>query len=76
MSLDLETRVTNRKQELIAELIEHKKNSSRIGAAESIDRIKGRLQDWKAIAAEGKLGTMILTGATTEAVRLVAEAVL
>ena len=42
----------------------------------SPDRIKGRLQDWKAIAAEGRLGTMILTGATTEAVRLVAEAVL
>ncbi len=40
------------------------------------DRIRGRLQDWKAVAGEGRLGTMILTGATAESVRLVAEAVL
>jgi hypothetical protein len=53
MSLDLETRVTNRKQELIAELIEHKKNSSRIGAAESIDRIKGRLSELANIVKAG-----------------------
>ena len=40
------------------------------------DRIRGRLQDWKAVSKENKVGTMILTGATTEALRVVAEAVL
>jgi F420-dependent oxidoreductase-like protein len=40
------------------------------------DRIRGRLADWKAVADDGRLGTMILTGATMEAARLVAEAVL
>jgi F420-dependent oxidoreductase-like protein len=40
------------------------------------DRIKGRLQDWKAIAREGKVGTVVLTGATIEALRVAAEAVL
>jgi F420-dependent oxidoreductase-like protein len=40
------------------------------------DRIRGRLQDWKAVAKEGKVGTLVLTGATTEALRVAAEAVL
>ena len=40
------------------------------------DRIKGRLQDWKAISRDGRVGTMVLTGATVEAMRVVAEAVL
>ena len=40
------------------------------------DRIRGRLQDWKAVARDGSVGTMVLTGANTEALRLVAEAVL
>jgi F420-dependent oxidoreductase-like protein len=40
------------------------------------DRIRGRLQDWKALAKEGKLGTIVLTGATQEALRVAAEAVL
>ena len=39
----------------------------------SADRIKGRLQDWKAIAREGKVGTLVLTGATIEALRVVVE---
>ncbi len=39
----------------------------------SPDRIKGRLQDWKAIAREHKVGTLVLTGATMEAIRVVAE---
>ena len=39
----------------------------------SPDRIKGRLQDWKAIAKEHKVGTLVLTGATIEAIRVVAE---
>ena len=41
----LETRVTARKAELIAEIIEYKMNSSRAGAAEAIDRIKVRLSE-------------------------------
>jgi len=41
----LETRVENRKQDLISEIIEHKKNSSRAGAAAAIDTIKARLSD-------------------------------
>ncbi len=39
------------------------------------DRIRGRLQDWKAVAKEGKVGTVVLTGATPEALRVAAEAV-
>jgi hypothetical protein len=42
---DLETRVANRKQMLIAEIVEHKKNSSRAGAAEAIDKLKVRLSE-------------------------------
>jgi F420-dependent oxidoreductase-like protein len=40
------------------------------------ERIRDRLQAWKAIAREGKVGTVVLTGATPEALRVVAEAVL
>ncbi|GGG34447.1 LLM class F420-dependent oxidoreductase [Caldovatus sediminis] len=40
------------------------------------ERIRDRLQAWKAVAKEGKVGTLVLTGATVEALRLVAEAVL
>jgi F420-dependent oxidoreductase-like protein len=39
----------------------------------SPDRIKGRLQDWKAIAREHKVGTLVLTGASMESLRVVAE---
>ncbi len=42
----------------------------------SADRIKDRLQAWKQVAKDGKLTTMVLTGATVEALRVVAEAVL
>ena len=42
---DLETRVTYRKQLLISEIVEHKKNSCRAGAAESVDKIKDRLSE-------------------------------
>jgi len=52
-SSDLDARVTNRKQELIAEILEHKKNSSRAGAAEAIDRIKARLLELASIVKEG-----------------------
>jgi F420-dependent oxidoreductase-like protein len=40
------------------------------------DRIKDRLQAWKAIAKQNKVGSMLLSGATVESCRIVAEAVL
>lgn len=40
------------------------------------DRIKDRLAAWKDCAARGHLGTMVLKGASVEAMRVVAEAVL
>jgi hypothetical protein len=62
---DLETQVANRKRELIAEIIEHKKNSSRYGAAESIQRLKDKLVElshivkevdrWTSISPQAKL---------------------
>lgn len=42
---DLETRVANRKLQLITEIIEHKKNCSRSGAAEAIHKIKQHLSE-------------------------------
>ncbi|MEO6772934.1 MAG: hypothetical protein ABI467_07910 [Kofleriaceae bacterium] len=44
LPLDLETRVSTRKRELIEEIIEYKKGS-RLDAADSIDRIKDRLAE-------------------------------
>lgn len=49
----LETRVLARKAELIAEIIEYKKNSSRMGAAEAIGRIKMQLTELAQIVKEG-----------------------
>ena len=49
----LEVRVETRKRELIAEIIEHKKNSSRFGAGEAVDRIKDRLSELAHIVREG-----------------------
>jgi prephenate dehydrogenase len=60
---DLETRVANRKLQLVTEILEHKKNSSRYGAAEAIDKIKDRLsqlteilkaQEWAQLSAEAR----------------------
>jgi hypothetical protein len=42
---DLQMRVENRKRDLISEIVEHKKNSSRANAAEEIDKIKARLSE-------------------------------
>jgi F420-dependent oxidoreductase-like protein len=39
------------------------------------DRIKGRLKEWNAAAAGNKVGTMLLSGANREILRLAAEAV-
>ena len=44
-----------------------------VGPAE---RIKDRLQAWKDSSRDGKIGTMLLGGASIEALRVVAEAVL
>ena len=61
---DLETRVANRKLELITEIIEHKKNSSRYGAADAIEKIKHHLSEltqilkaheWPQLSAEARL---------------------
>jgi len=51
---DLETRVETRKRELITEIIEHKKNSSRYGAAEAIEQIKQHLSELSLILKAGK----------------------
>jgi hypothetical protein len=51
--LDLETRVANRKQELISEIVEHKMSPSRLGSAEAIRKIKDRLSDLAHIVKEG-----------------------
>ena len=58
---DLQTRVASRKQELISEILEHKKNCSRAGAAPAIDRLKARLSELAHIVKEGVVdsrGTM------------------
>ena len=52
-ALDLEARVETRKRELISEIVEHKKNSLRPGAAEAIDRAKARLSELAHIVKEG-----------------------
>ena len=49
---DLETRVESRKRELISEIVEHKKNSSRAGAAQAIDRGKARLSELTRLVME------------------------
>lgn len=41
----------------------------------SPDRIKGRLKEWKAAAEGNKVGTMLLSGASIDVLRLAAEAV-
>ncbi len=42
----------------------------------SADRIRDRLSAWKQAAGDNQVGTMLLNGASVEAMRLVAEAVL
>ena len=39
------------------------------------DRIKGRLREWKAAAGGNKVGTMLLSGASLDVLRLAAEAI-
>ncbi len=52
-SSDLEIRAASRKQVLIAEIREHKMNSSRAGAAEAIDKIKAHLSELAYIVKGG-----------------------
>ena len=40
------------------------------------ERIRDRLQGWKGLAKDHRIGTLVLTGATPEALRVVAEAAL
>jgi hypothetical protein len=53
VSPSLEARVANRKKTLISEIVEHKTNSSRAGAAEAIATIKARLSELAHIVKEG-----------------------
>lgn len=53
----LETRVANRKRELIEEAIEHKKNPSRAGAVQGVDHIKARLTELAHIMKNGAAKT-------------------
>jgi hypothetical protein len=39
-------------------------------------RIRDRLDAWKQLAKDHRIGSLVLTGATPEALRIVAEAVL
>jgi hypothetical protein len=40
------------------------------------ERIRDRLEAWKEVAKERRVGTLLLAGATSEALRIVAEAIL
>ena len=55
---DLETQITNRKRQLIAEIIEHKKNSCRSGAAEAIDKITHQLSELAQILSAGECANL------------------
>lgn len=50
---DLQIRVERRRRDLISEIVEHKKNSSRAGAADAIDRGTQRLADLARIVKSG-----------------------
>jgi hypothetical protein len=60
----LETRVTNRKQELISEIVELKLGS-RLDAVETIDRLKARLSELATIMNEGVVDGWANIGART-----------
>jgi hypothetical protein len=69
---DLETRVADRKRQLITEIIEHKKNSSRPGAAAAIDKIKYHLSELTQILKAEKW-THLSAGARLRLVEWVAR---
>jgi len=63
---DLQNRVETRKRELISEIVEHKKNSSRAGAGEAIDKLKARLSELAHIVKEGVVDGWGNVGATAK----------
>jgi hypothetical protein len=69
---DLETQVASRKRQLITEIIEHKKNSSRSGAAEAIDKITHHLSELSQILNAGEC-TDLSAGARLRLARWVAR---
>lgn len=66
LASNLEARVENRKRELISEIVEHKKNSSRACAAEAIDRAKARLSELAHIVKEGVIDGWANVGPSAE----------
>ena len=52
-AVELQARVESRRRDLISEIVEHKKNSSRAGAAEAIERAKARLTELAHIVKSG-----------------------
>jgi len=42
----------------------------------SKERVRDRLQTWKELSKDNRVGSLVLSGATPEALRVVAEAVL
>lgn len=50
---DLQARVEVRRRDLISEIVEHKKNSSRAGAADAVKRATGRLLELRRIVERG-----------------------
>jgi cysteinyl-tRNA synthetase len=59
---DLESRVATRKRELIEEMVEHKKKSSRAAATEAIDAIRDRLAALAHIVKDVKVGAALGDG--------------
>ncbi len=55
---DLETQVASRKRQLITELIEHKKNCSRSGAAEAIGKLTHHLSELSQILKADECTTL------------------
>jgi hypothetical protein len=66
---DLQARVESRKRELISELVEHKKNSSRFGAADEVTKLKARLDELANIV-KGVVGSGWANVAPSARVRL------
>lgn len=70
---DLQTRVASRKHELITEIIEHKKNCSRYGAADAIDKIKHQLAELSQILLTGGDSARLSDGARLRLVEWIAR---
>ena len=62
---DLESRVANRKRELIAEIEEHRRNLSRPGAVVAVDIIKARLSELAHIVKQGVVAGWANVSAST-----------